>query len=654
MSCQTPAILRFLLATSILDRFCAALCECVLGSDGPPCDVPGCIAWLESNNLFMIPLDNDRQWYRYHHLFRELLQRRLLAEVGPEQVTELHCRAAAWFAGQGLIDEALRHALAANDLDLAAELMVAGFCDVLNREDRPTLERWLHLLPEDFIERRPWLLVIKAYTFQFAWQLPAVWKLLDQIEALLDEGGEPAALHSYEHAPRSGGLHDLQALRGLIAGLRGQQAFTKSQADRAIACCEEAFALLPEGWRYVRGGTLMYWIMSMRAIGRSDAAYRTMIDQYESLPRKSDGYALRLLFTVCLNFLETGHLEQVGRTAQATLEQARSGRLMIIQGWVHYLLGMVHYCRNELDAATQHFEELVDKRYVVHVQSARNGMIGMARVHLAGAESPAAWRIMELLGQLDLERMGREGDDARSLRAQLEYFQGDTEAAFRWADAYTAPAPDRLLTWLQDPHLAKSHILLARGTDADLQSALDITDALNEIAQRTFSVRFQIEILALRALALEIARESRCGTRRVAASGGPRAARRHHPGLRRSGTAHADPAARPCPPGKALPLRPFAASWPHSLSLERRARPVMPDPGFTLPTPGSSNPSPTAELEVLALLRERLSNKEIAHRLGLSPATVKRHIANLYGKLGVNKRWDAVIKAEAFEILPPR
>ena len=206
MSCQTPAILRFLLATSILDRFCAALCECVLGSaasgDGPPCDVPACIQWLESNNLFVIPLDNDRQWYRYHHLFQELLQRRLLAEVGPEQVTELHRRAAAWFAGQGLIDEALHHALAADDLDLAARLMEAGLCDALNREDRATLDRWLRLLPEEFIQRRPWLLMIKAFAFQFSWQLPAVWKLLDQIEALLDEGGEQRTTLG-EHAARA-------------------------------------------------------------------------------------------------------------------------------------------------------------------------------------------------------------------------------------------------------------------------------------------------------------------------------------------------------------------------------------------------------------------------------------------------------------------
>ena len=104
----------------------------------------------------------------------------------------------------------------------------------------------------------------------------------------------------------------------------------------------------------------------------------------------------------------------------------------------------------------QHFEWLVDKRYAVHAQAARNGMIGLVRVHLARAEISAAWQIMELLSQLDLERLGQEGDDARSLRAQLAYLQGDTETAFRWADAYAAPAPDRLLTWLQDPHLAKA------------------------------------------------------------------------------------------------------------------------------------------------------------------------------------------------------
>ena len=106
MASQPPAMLRFLLATSILDRFCVPLCESVLGSaagrDDSAFDVPACIQWLERNNLFVTPLDDHRQWYRYHHLFQELLQRRLLSEAGPEQVAELHRRAAAWFDGQGL------------------------------------------------------------------------------------------------------------------------------------------------------------------------------------------------------------------------------------------------------------------------------------------------------------------------------------------------------------------------------------------------------------------------------------------------------------------------------------------------------------------------------------------------------------------------
>ena len=647
MSSQTPAILRFLLVTSILDRFCADLCECVLSVD-PSGDVSACIQWVESHNLFVIPLDNERQWYRYHHLFQDLLQRRLLVEMGPDQVAELHRRAADWLGGQGLIDEALHHALAANDLDLAARLMQARFCDVLNREDRATLDRWLRLLPEYFVQSRPWLLIIKAYALQFSWRLSAVWKLLEQIEALLNEGTEPS--------PHSNDSYDLEALRGLIAVLRGQEAFTKGQAARAIACCEEALALLPVGWAYGRGGALLYWAMSMRASGRGAAAQRMLIDEYESLPSKTDAYAARLLYAACFNSLETGQLEQARQMAQVMLDQASPGRLLIRQGFAHYFLGVVHYCWNELDVAKPHFEWLFDKRYAVHAQAARSGLLGLARVHLAGADVSAAWQMMAQLNQLDLERLGQEGDDARSLRAQLAYRQGDTEAAFRWADAYTTPAPDRLLNWLQDPHLAKAQILLARGTDADVQSALDILDALNEIAQRSFSVRFQLEILAMRALALETQGKA----------GAALAALRQAVELARPGgiiRAFVDLG----PPMQTLLLglakqgfakQDFAETVRRILAAfpEPRKKSETGDAGSRIRTANARlvEPLTDRELEILVLLRERLSNKEIAHKLVLSPMTVKRHLVNLYGKLGVNKRWDAVIKAEALEILPPR
>jgi len=286
-----------------------------------------CIQWLENNNLFVIPLDSERQWYRYHHLFQELLQRRLLAEMGPARVTELHRRAAAWFAGQGLIDEALRHALAINDLDLAAQLMVAELRDVLNREDRATLDRWLRLLPDEFIQRHPWLLMIKVVVLGFAWQLATAWKLLDQVEALLAE--RPLQRNDgNERAPRSiAPPRDLPVLRGIIATVRGQEAYGRGQADRAIAYSEEALTLLPNRWLYLRGIAVLYWGLGMQATGRGEAAQRMLIDEYAGLIEKTDAYALRLLFAACFNAIEAGHLEQARLFAQAMLDHATASRL---------------------------------------------------------------------------------------------------------------------------------------------------------------------------------------------------------------------------------------------------------------------------------------------------------------------------------------
>lgn len=647
---QPPAVLRFLLVTSILDRFCPALCESVLGSDVAPGDVRAHIQWLESNNLFVIPLDSERQWYRYHHLFQELLRQRLLDELGPEQVTELHRRVAAWFAEQGLIDEALRHALAINDLDLAAQLMVAGLCEVLNREDRATLDRWLRLLPDAFIQRHPWLLMIKVIVLGFSWQLATTWKLLDQIEALLaecplqrDEGNERTL--------RSIAPEDLQVLRGTITILRGQEAFVNGQPDRAIICSEEALALIPNRWRYVRGIAVLYWGLGMHAAGRGDAAQRMLIDEYAGLLEKSDTYALCLLFTACFNAIEAGHLEQARQLAQAMLDHALSSRLPHAVGYAHYFLGVVHYHRNELDAARQHFGELIAKRLSVHTQAARNGMIGMTRVHVARAEISTAWSVMELFGQFDLDRLGQDGDDARSLRAQLALLQGDAEIAYRWADGYVAPVVGRSLLWLQDPHLAKAGILLARGTGADVQAALDILDALLGFAQHTFSVRAQIDVLALRVLAF--------GMQGKAAAAN--AALRQAVELARPGSfirSFVD-----LGPSMQTMLLRLAGLGPTAETV-RRILAAFPQP----PTPSNSRdgglksravnaalvePLTSREIEVLVLLRERLSNKEIASRLVLSNTTVKRHTINIYGKLGVDRRWDAVVKAEALGILPP-
>ena len=189
----------------------------------------------------------------------------------------MHRLASAWFEEHGLLDEALHHALAAGDLDLAARQMNAGLRDVLNREDRPTLERWLRLLPEEMIQRRPELLMIRVWALQFSWRLDLQAQVIQQVEELLDS-----------EAGASLPADDLQILRGQILLVRAQQAYFSNQATRAIDLCRQALALLPPSWTFVRGGAMFYLGWSMQASGQALAAERLLLDEYESCGDKTD------------------------------------------------------------------------------------------------------------------------------------------------------------------------------------------------------------------------------------------------------------------------------------------------------------------------------------------------------------------------------
>ncbi len=183
---QFPAVHTFLLKSSILDHFCSSLCEAVIGETDTAWNVRACLDWIERSELFIEPQDNHHEWYRYHHLFQDFLQQRLAVEIAPEKVSELHCRASTWFEAHGMLDEALHHALAAGDLDLAAHFMIKGLRDVINREDRPTLEHWLQLLPDEMIQHNPGLLMIKAWVMQLSWKLDRQVQLIQKAENLLD------------------------------------------------------------------------------------------------------------------------------------------------------------------------------------------------------------------------------------------------------------------------------------------------------------------------------------------------------------------------------------------------------------------------------------------------------------------------------------
>jgi LuxR family maltose regulon positive regulatory protein len=257
------------------------------------------------------------------------------------------------------------------------------------------------------------------------------------------------------------------------------------------------------------------------------------------------------------------------------------------------------------------------------------------------------------LSELDLERLGNESDVSRSLRARLQLLQGDVEEAGRWADTFTAPLPDRPMLWIEIPHLTRARILIARNRDADAATALEALEDLHGLAERTHNTRVKIESLALQALALDTL------------------------GRPEDGLDALNQTLDLCRPGDFI--RVFVDLGPHMKAMLRRlaghdfapetiqrilaAFPGSGTPGYSheagstrslVPGEGSLlEPLTPRELEILALLRKNLSDKQIARKLFLSPETVKRHAANIYGKLGVHRRSDAVAAAEARGILSP-
>ena len=539
-----------------------------------------------------------------------------------------------------MLEDALQHALAAGDLDLAAHYMIKGFRDVINREDRPTLEHWLQLLPDEMIQRNPGLLMVKAWALQLSWRLERQVQVIQKAEELIDS-----------QMSTSLPLEDLHTLRGQILDIKSEHAYFNNQPLQAIDFSRQALALLPPSWTYVRGGAMLFLGLAMQAVGQGLEAEQLLLDEYEVYEYKTNTYALRLLLSLNFIYLNSGRLDKVGKISQLMVQGAINSRLAIMKNWGDYFAGLELYQHNDLAASERYFTQIVDTRSPSQISVYRDAVAGLALIHQARGESSRAWQLLEKVSQYDLEQRAGEDERTRSLHARLQLLQGDVEGAGQWADSFSSLPPDQPLIWLEEPQVTRIRVLLARGTNADLQLTCQILDVLVEITERTHNIRWKIELLALRALALDALGEINLALAvltqalDLARIGG----------FIRIFTDMGEPM------HQLLSLLAI-----HDDSVEAIDRILMTFPKYAghlvtselLRLPSASNPALSEsltprELEILTLLREPLSNKSIAQKLNISYATVKRHTINLYGKLGVKQRWDAVARSIELDILPP-
>ena len=643
LECQPAEVRTFLLETSVLERLSGSLSDAVTGRGGSQ----ELLEQVERAGLFLVPLDEVRGWWRFHHLFADLLRARLLEEQ-PAQVAQLHHNAAAWHEEHGLTEEAIRHAVAAGEMTWAARLIERQFDTVSGlRGEGVTVQRWLAALPADLVRSRPRLLLAQAQLAAAAGRVETVERLVEAAErahaGAAEEPFEPPA-------GRAGSLLvNIPALiavhRSLLAWLRGDAEATAAFASRALAELGEGERLLDYVARFNLG--IADWLR-----GRLADAERVFVP---SIAGWADTPTITIWGRHILGQVQRaqGHLDAAAMACRQALETtAPRGRPPLPAAGPAYVgLAEVAYQRNELDAALRHVTDGIALcRQLAYTPPLAAGLATLAWIRQVTGDPAGA---LAAIGEAAQAAPGPPGllNPVPAQRARLLLAQGDLGAAARLAQD-NGLSPDDQPDYPREPdYLLLARVLLAQEKPGQALALLDRLDAAAAAQDRTGSL---IEIGALRALTLAASGQEAAavdalagvltlaypqGYVRVFADEGPPMAAllARLIAAQRAGQAAAE-----------VPFGCLAR-----LKLAFGADQATPDAGQATPAqPGLVDPLTGRELEVLGMLAAGRPNQAIADELVITLDTVKKHVGHMLGKLGAANRTEAVARARELRLIP--
>ncbi len=646
---QQEELRTFLLETSLLERLSGGLCDAVTGRT----DSRAMLERVEQAGLFLVPLDEVRGWWRYHHLFADLLRARL-QQQRPGQVPALHRAAAAWCEEHGLADDAVRHALAAGDTAWAARLVERHVETLLGRSEGATLRRWLSALPAESVRDRPRLCLAQAYGAAMGFQVEALEALLDDAErAFAVSGDEPyeasagRPVSSLANVPAG-----IAFLRAVLARLRGDAALASDYNRQALAQLGEDDWLM----RY-----LVRWNQAAADWlgGRPGPAERGLTEVLAGLRAAGQFFAGFLAMRVCYDLGEVqraqGNLDAALATYRQALEEVGESSQTAITGPAHVGLAQVLYERDELAAALDHATRGVTLcQQLTFTQSLATGLAVVARIRHAYGDAAGALEAIGEAGQAGLSpQVITLLNPVPAQRARLQLAQGEVAAAARWAQQ-RGLGPDDEPGYPREPeYLVLARVLLAQDRPGAALAVLERLHAAAVSQDRAGSV---IEIQALQALALAAAGEETAavdalagaltlacpqGYVRVFADEGPPMAALL--GALVAAQRAEQAAARGVPLGCLARVLGAFGEKPATPGAGRGAAAVV---------PGLVEQLTARELEVLALLAAGAPNPRIAEQLVVSLDTVKKHVSHLLGKLGAANRTEAVTRARQLGLIP--
>ena len=595
---------------------------------------------LEQANLFLIPLDDERQWYRYHHLFAETLRYRLrLTEAA--LLPDLYYRASVWFESRELIPEAVNYAFAAKDFQRAAMLVEPTIFQMINRGMHATVRHWLNELPEDILFTRPSLCILYAWAFLYVGEIASCQRPLDVAErAWRAEGNQ-------------GKLGEVYTFRASVALVQGD-------AVRASAYAQQALTLLPEENLMDRCNCTIYLGGGAFMTGNVREASR-LLNEARTMCKGVHLYSM--LYT--LNFLAEveivqSKLHQAAETSQEVINSL-DGRPSIHSCAAHARLGHLYCEWNDLDQAVQHMQQAITlgEQAGQDIYMASMYLTG-ARIHWTRGEKSEAFALLNKAGQA-AQRLGHSSDSSavRAFRALYHLVQGDVAATEQWSETASLDVNGELVYEREMDYLVLARLRIAQNRSKEAIVLLERLLQANEAAERIGNI---IQVLALKAIAHKTAGDA--GQARTALS---RALALAEPeGYIRVFVDEGVAMARLLANMSTLPSQ-QAATTESSASPEYIQKVLAAFPASEtdsvkehekeeLTETSAANarliePLSTREQEVLDLLAAGLSNEEIANQLVVSVGTVKTHMRNIYGKLGVNSRTKAIARARYLRLL---
>ena len=663
---------RFLLQSSILERMCGPLCDHVclssaeipdrsaetavqLGGDETHSAAEGSQAileMLEQANLFVVPLDNRRQWYRYHHMFADLLRHRLRAAAGVSGVAELHLRASEWYEQNGSVSEAVHHALSARDFSRAASLVERYAREMFARSELRTIMSWVDALPKDFAHTRPWLCVF------YAWALRLTGGQAEAVDTCVREA--ELALERTRASLPDAEAHNLQ---GHIAAIRAYQALYREEVLRVIDLAPQALDGLSEA-SFARGLTALALGWALRFTGDLAGASQAFLESKTASLASGNTYGAvtatcRLAHTEMLG----GRLRRAAQSCQDALQMAVSaeGRTLPVAGYALVYLGSVYREWNDLEQAACHLlDGIAYCGQVGYIMDQVVGYAALARVHQARQDLDGARQAIHNAEQLSLKMRGyvltrRWVEDCQ---VRLWSAQGATLEIAAWMQETDLRVDDQVGFGRELEHVILARALVAVGREQSgetyLADALRLLARLLELAQTSGWMGKAIEIMVLQALAhqgrgeigealtvlgraLSIA-EPEGYVRTFVDEGVPMA------------ELLSEAAERGIAPDYA---RGLLAAYGETTIDDAQLAVTKPTPSSSVrrPPSGLIEPLSERELEVLRLISQGCSNPEIARRLFLALNTVKVHTRNIYGKLDVHSRTQAIARARELDLL---